>query len=97
MKYINYVTYSKDKAKIAAHRPAHRAYLSGLLEQGKLVACGPLADDSGALFAYEADSAEAAAALVASDPFSTSGVFEKCELKSWKLVFSNPELLRVGG
>ncbi|MFB3918071.1 MAG: YciI family protein [Terriglobales bacterium] len=95
MKYVNYVTYTTDKTKIAAHRPAHREYLSGLLKQGKLVASGPFTDDSGAMFIYEADSPEAASALVAGDPFSVNGVFQKLELKPWKLVFSNAELLRA--
>jgi len=75
MKYVSYVTYTTDKAKVAAHRPAHREYLSELLERGNLVACGPFADDSGALFIYDADSAESAATLVAKDPFAASGVF----------------------
>jgi uncharacterized protein YciI len=97
MKYINYVTYTTDKEKIAAHRPQHREYLAGLLEQGRLVACGPFADDSGALFVFEVDSAEAAAAIIARDPFSTSGVFAKCELKPWKVVFANAGLLAAGG
>lgn len=96
MKYVSYVTYTTDKAKIAAHRPKHRVYLSGLLSQGKLVTAGPFMDDSGALFIYEADSAEAASALVAEDPFSTNGVFEKSQLKPWKLVFSNLALLKAG-
>jgi len=97
MKFVSYVTYTTDKAKITAHRPAHREYISGLLNQGKLVTAGPFADDSGALFIYEAGSAEAASALVKEDPFSTNGVFQKFDLKPWKLVFSNTELLRTGG
>ena len=95
MKYVSYVTYTTDKAKIAAYRPQHRKYLSRLLNEGKLVTAGPFADDSGALFIYEADSAEAASALVAEDPFSANGVFRKLDLKPWKLVFSNVELLRT--
>ena len=97
MKYVSYVTYTTDKAKIAEHRSEHREYISRLLNQGKLVTAGPFADDSGALFIYEADSADAASALVAQDPFSTNGVFQKFELKLWKLVFSNPELFRTDG
>ncbi len=58
---------------------------------------GPLTDDSGALFIYETDSAEAVSALVAEDPFSANGVFERFELKPWRLVFSNLELLQTGG
>jgi uncharacterized protein len=94
MKYANFVSYTTDKSKIAAHRPAHREYLSRLIQQGKLMAAGPFADDSGALFVYEAASGEAAAALVAEDPFSINGVFQSTRLKPWKIVFSNPELFR---
>ena len=97
MKYVSYVTYTTDKVKIAEYRPEHRGYLSRLFNQEKSVIAGPFADDSGALFIYEADSAEAASALIAEDPFSTNGVFQKFELKPWKLVFSNTELLRTSG
>jgi uncharacterized protein YciI len=97
MKYVSYVTYTADKAKIAVLRPQHREYLSRLFSERKLVAAGPFTDDSGALFVYEADSAEAASALVAEDPFSINGVFQRFELKPWKLVFANTELLPTSG
>jgi uncharacterized protein YciI len=97
VKFVNYVTYTTDKAKIAEHRPRHREYLNTLLKEGKLVTAGPFADDSGALFVYETDSAEEAAAIVAADPFSASGVFQSSDLKPWKLVFSNVGLLRTSG
>jgi uncharacterized protein len=95
MKYVSYVTYTRDKEKILAHRPKHREYLSGLLREGKLVGSGPFADDSGALFIYEAETAEAALALIAADPFCVAGVFERRELKPWRVVFANPGLLRA--
>jgi uncharacterized protein YciI len=47
------------------------------------------------LFIYEVDSAEAGSAIVAEDPFSISGVYEKVEIKPWTLVFSNVELFRT--
>ena len=95
MRYIVYATYTKDAAKIAATRPAHREYLTGLQERGALLAAGPFDDDSGALFIYEADSAETAARLLAGDPFSSSGVIVKADVKAWKLVRSNPESFKV--
>jgi uncharacterized protein YciI len=95
MKYVGYVAYTKDATKIAAHRPSHRQYLTSLLGQGKLLAAGPFTDDSGALFIYEADSPEAAAQLLAGDPFSTSGVIVSSELNPWKLVMSNAESFKV--
>ena len=94
MKYLAYVAYTTDAAKIAAHRPSHRQYLMGLLEKGELVAAGPFTDDSGALFIYEADSAEEAAGLLAGDPFSITGVIVSSELKGYKLVLANAELFQ---
>ena len=95
MKYLAYVAYTNDAAKIAEHRPSHRQYLASLLEQGKLLAAGPFIDDSGALFIYEADSVEAAAQMLAGDPFSGSGVIVSAQLKPWKLVMSNAESFKV--
>ena len=95
MKYVSYARYIEDKARIIAHRPAHRDYVRKLLDQGKLALAGPFSDDSGGLFIYEVDSAEAAAAIVADDPFSINGVYELVEIKPWVLVFSNTELCRT--
>ena len=64
VKYAAVIEYSPDKAKVEAARPAHRAYLTKLLEQGKLFASGPYADGSGALIVYEADTPEEADALL---------------------------------
>jgi uncharacterized protein YciI len=94
MKFVHQVTYTSDNDKILANRPKHREYLAQLLDQGSIIASGPYADDSGAVFIFEAESREAAAALVSNDPFSRSGVFQKSELKPWKLVFANPALLK---
>jgi uncharacterized protein len=97
MKYVAYVAYTADAAKIAAHRPPHRQYLMGLFEKGKLIAAGPFTDDSGALFIYEADSAGEAAGLLAGDPFSINGVIVSSELKPYKLTFANAELFQPQG
>ena len=93
MKYVGYARYTNDREKIIAHRPAHRAYVRELLNQGKLALAGPFSDDSGGLFIYEVDSSEAASAIVAKDPFSVNGVYEAVEIKPWALVFSSVELL----
>ena len=91
MRFVNHVRYAADAAKIAATRPAHREYLGTLLASGQLLLAGPFTDDSGALFVYEAESLDAARALVAADPFAQAGVFAHCDLKPWKLVFSAPD------
>ncbi|MBI4694121.1 MAG: hypothetical protein HY749_08870 [Gammaproteobacteria bacterium] len=97
MKFVNHARYAADAGKIAATRPAHRDYLGTLLASGQLLLAGPFTDDSGALFVYEAETLEAARALVAADPFAQAGVFEHCDIKPWKLVFSAPtELVPAG-
>lgn len=91
MKFVNHASYIADQKKIADLRPQHRDYLSDLMKQGKIVAAGPYADGSGTLIVYElADQAEAQA-IVDADPFTTGGVFVSCELKPWKIVFSEPK------
>ena len=95
MKYLAHVAYTTDAAKIAQHRPTHRQYLTDLLQQGKLIAAGPFTDDSGAVFIYEAESAEGAAASLADDPFSIHGVIVSSALKPWRLAMANADLMKV--
>ena len=59
MKYAAVIEYLKDKEKVEAARPAHRAYLTSLVEKDQLFASGPFEDGFGALIIYEADSPEA--------------------------------------
>lgn len=94
MKYANYIRYVDDQKAIAAIRPAHRAYLAGLLAEGKLAAAGPFADGSGALFIYEADSAEIAEEFAAKDPYTIGGVIKEYTIEPWQLVYSNTSLLQ---
>ena len=86
MKYAASIEYLQDPAVVEAHRPAHRAYLTKLLDEGKLFASGPYADGSGALIIYEADTPEAADALLKADPFHTAGVFLKWTVRPWKVI-----------
>ena len=92
MKYAAILEYSQDKALVDAHRPAHRAYLTSLIEKNHLFASGPTEDNYGALIIYEADSPEAAESLIKGDPFFAAGVFLKWTVRPWKMVFFNPNL-----
>ena len=92
MKYAATIEYLQDKEKVDSVRPTHRAYLTRLCEQGTLFAAGPFEDGSGALIVYEADSHEAAEALLKADPFHAAGVFVKWTIRPWKVVFHNPKL-----
>lgn len=96
MKYAAVIEYSQDKEKVEAARPAHRAYLTGLIQKGQLFASGPFEDGYGALIVYEADSPEAVEALMAADPFYTAGVFVRWTVRPWKVVFHNPQLGPTG-
>ena len=92
MKYAVAIEYSQDKAKVDATRPAHRAYLTSLIEKNQLFASGPFEDGSGAMIVYEADSPEAVEALMKADPFFVAGVFLTWTIRPWKVVFFNPKL-----
>jgi uncharacterized protein YciI len=54
-------------------------------KKGQLKFAGPFPDDSGGAAAFEAESEEAAKAVVAADPAVTSRVF-LAELHPWRLV-----------
>jgi uncharacterized protein YciI len=92
MKFAAVIEYTQDKAKIAQHRPEHRQYLAQLRERGQLAASGPFTDDGGALIIYEADSREAAEALLQGDPFNRHGIFLSYVLRPWNPVIANRDL-----
>ncbi len=92
MKYAALIEYSQDQALVSAHRPAHRAYLTSLIEKNQLFASGPTEDNYGALIVYEADTPEAVEALIKADPFHAAGVFLKWTVRPWTVVFFNPNL-----
>ena len=93
MKYAAVIEYIQDAEKVDATRPAHRAYLASLIEKDQLFGSGPFADGYGALIIYEADSPEAAEALLKADPFHAAGVFVRWTIRPWKMVFANPRLM----
>ncbi len=97
MKYAAVIEYSKDKAKVDAARPAHRAYLTSLLEKNQLVGAGPFEDGWGSLIIYEADGPEDVESLMKADPFHEAGVFIRWTVRPWKMVFSNPRLMPSAG
>jgi uncharacterized protein YciI len=93
MKFAAIIEYAQDRARIAEVRPVHRQYLTSLRERGQIVASGPFTDDSGALIIYEADSKEAAEALLRGDPFHQNGIFVTWQLRPWNPVMANRDLL----
>ena len=93
MKVVNYATYTAVRDKVATLRPAHREYLTRLQADGRLVACGPFTDGSGALFIYETASLAAAEEILAADPYHIGGVFVRCQLSPWEIIKANPLLI----
>ena len=68
-------------------RPAHREYLAALKADGKLVAAGPFADQTGALLVYDvADEAELRD-ILAKDPYTPADVYEIATLSEWQPLF----------
>ena len=74
MKFAAIIEYGSDKEALKACHPAHRTYLRTFLENGQLRAAGPFADDEGALWVLDANSAGAAEAIVKRDPLVAAGV-----------------------
>ncbi len=87
MKYAAIYRYIPEQERVQAVRPAHRAYLGRLREQGQLAAAGPFADGTGALIIYEAPSREDAEQLIRDDPFHQQGIFVSWTLYAWNQVF----------
>src|SRR5262249_18517373 len=73
--FANYARYSSDKSRLATVRPAHWAYDQTLKSAGKLALAGPLANDDGGLFVYNAACIEDATSMLEQDPFALEGVF----------------------
>jgi uncharacterized protein YciI len=92
MKFAAIIEYTTDAAKIAATRPAHREYLKTLLESERLVISGPFADDRGGILVYEANSAVEVEEILRDDPFTKAGVFEKVQIREWRVVMANSSL-----
>jgi len=92
MKFAADIVYTRDAAKIAEARPAHREYLKGLLDSGHLAISGPFTDDSGGLLVYEAETLAEAEALLRNDPFAKAGVFLTWTIRGWKPIMANPAL-----
>ena len=80
MKVAAIIEYLQDKEKIKATFQEHRMYLRTFLENGKLRAAGPFADDAGTLWVLEVETVEEAEDIIKGDPFVSAGVF-----LSWKI------------
>lgn len=83
--------YGGPQEVLAEHRPAHRAYLRELNEQGHNLASGPLGDDA-ALIIFSADSQREVEEIVAKDPLVVHGAVTEHEIQPWNVTIGS-----VGG
>lgn len=66
-------------------RPAHRALLGELADEGVLVAAGPFADESGALLVFDCDRERVQQAIDA-DPYMTCAGVTITAIQEWEPV-----------
>ena len=78
MKFVAIIEY-QDKEKVRALRSAHREYLRRFSKMNSCAA-GPFADDEGALWVLEADTAAAAEEIVKGNPYVEAGA-----IVSWRI------------
>ena len=84
---VNY-RYAASHDELAELRPAHRAWLEGLLEQGTLLASGPLGDFAGALLLMKATDEAELSSILDNDPFDIAGFIGERVIEEWNPIFS---------
>lgn len=80
-------TYTTDVALRDEHRPAHRAFLRPLAEQGVLLLSGPFqpreGQADGALLLVQGSSSDDVVAALSADPFQEQGVVAHLTVQEW--------------
>ena len=79
--------YSAEPDDLNLIRPSHRDWLSERLDDGSLLASGPMVDNPTALLIWRADSLEALAKLLDQDPFDIAGYIGERTITEWNPVF----------
>ncbi|MEE2521789.1 YciI family protein [Pseudarthrobacter sp. J75] len=83
---VEYVYAADSAAVLDEVRPAHRAWLSGLESEGKLLTSGPYGDGAGALLIFKTSDEAALTELLKQDPFATAGTIAGIRTMEWKPV-----------
>lgn len=80
-------TYGDTVDLINEHRPAHRAYMAELAQQGKVMGSGPFTDEgkAGAMLVLTAENSDEIEALLAEDPFMVQGVVTQHTVREWSI------------
>ncbi|MET9021544.1 YciI family protein [Actinopolymorpha sp. NPDC004070] len=85
------LSFTATSERLAA-RPAHRLLLQRLHEDGRLVAAGPWADDTGALLVFDSERKEVDRLLELDPYYRTSGV-EVLTIREWAPVVGQERLV----
>lgn len=81
-------TFTADTAAIRDEsRPAHRAWLSNLCDEGILKASGPYPDGLGALLIFQTSDEDALKELIQHDPYVPVDAIEATSIRGWTPVF----------
>ena len=87
-RFVLWGTYCDDVLeKRAPYRDEHLARLQQLKESGSLITLGPTTDLSRVFGIVEANSAEAAEALVKADVYWREGIWTSVEIHPWTQAF----------
>lgn len=81
---VEYV-YDADSAQVRdEHRPAHRQWLAGLIEAGRVLASGPFLDGAGALLIFTAEDEIDLHSILKQDPFAAAGAISGMKTTEWQ-------------
>ena len=79
-------SYADRPEEVTAHRPAHRAFLRDLFDQGVVLAAGAYPQGpTDALLIFRTDSADQVAVLLQPDGVPHRGLVTGCEIRRWGL------------
>lgn len=81
--------YVDDAEFVNEHRPEHRKYVQQLIDQGQLLAAGPLVEDdsAGGLLLFSVETKDRVLELANGDPFVIQGVVTSQTVSEWQVVF----------
>ncbi|MEO6957082.1 MAG: YciI family protein [Antricoccus sp.] len=83
--FIGEYIYDKPAEARAAARGSHREYLQGLVDAGKVVLAGPMADDANGYVVYQCQSIAEAEQLLREDPYQTLGGASSAGPREWTI------------
>ena len=83
---VNYF-YAAAEEHLAEVRPQHRAWLTGQLEAGNLLASGPMVGYPAALLIWRASDVDALSALLDRDPFDQANMIGERTISEWNAIF----------